>query len=157
MVKRFIDNDFLWDNVSKNPNLLKKAMQTYMEQKILSHPYLKNDAFLCSTDEGIVSVVIIDRYSRSCVITEDNFDLINKVFESNPGKSIRTALIEPIPTVDHFLEAGGKQHIERTPHYKVIFSGDTKEIWTIGGRFRGRVDPDDSRRIQWIQWEDMCD
>ena len=131
-------------------------MKSHIEHLFYKHPYLRKDAYLASAGkkrEQLV-IVIVDRQPRHMILTKENYELIVKIFENTNGSSIRTALVDHIPSFDHFIEAGGKRHSGPPPYYKVTFSGDTGEVWTIGGMFRGRVDPEDARRIQWIQRED---
>lgn len=132
-------------------------IENKLNKLISEHPYLVGDAIVSAGRFDLGKLLLVvglrDRKLEEVWITD--FDLIEKIILSNRTKSIVSALTVEIPTVDMFINFGGKRSIDQTPYYKVTFSGDTGEVWTIGGRFRGRADPDDSRRIQWIQWEDL--
>ena len=148
MVKRFIDNDFLWNKALENPELLLKAMRLRVESLVRQHPHLQHDVFITDSSEGIINVVIVDTRPMVCVVTEANFDLVCKVLESNTGRVVRTALVQLIPTTDHFLAAGGKRGKTRD----MALTGETGYIWTIGGNFRGKVSEEDSRRLVWYHY-----
>lgn len=148
MVKRFIDNDFLWHKVSENPELLIKAMRSRVESLVRQHPHLRHDVFITDSNEGIVSIVVVDTRPMAYVVTETNFDLVCKVLESNPSRVVRTALVQLIPTTEHFLAAGGKRGKTRD----IPLIGETSYIWTIGGKFRGKVSEEDPRRLVWYNY-----
>ena len=131
-----------------NYNLIK----THIESLFLNHPHLKRDAYLAK-DGDKLAYVIVDRQPQHYTVTDENYELIVKIFENAKGRSIRTALVNDVPSEESFIEAGGKRKMTRDPYYKVEFSGDTTDVYTVGGKWRGRVDPSDNRRIQWIQRE----
>lgn len=117
---------------------------------INEHYYLKKKgAQLVIDTKANKAVIIFTEYQIQPLLIDSNkIELFSNIISTNKGPSILDALTYNIPTAKLFVEAGGKMHRENNP-YRVTFSGETKEIWTIGGMFRGKADSTDARRISW--------
>lgn len=150
MVKQFIENEWLWARVSKDPELLNKAMRDAIEAKVLQHPHLKHDVFLCNNPGDIIVIVICDQHKLACHVTNENFDRVLDVLNNTPNPAVRTALTTHIPTVQHFLYSGGKGSLR--PHSPL--SGETGYVYTIAGKFRGKVDDTDPNRLVWSHYKE---
>lgn len=127
-------------------------IKAHIESLVKLHYYLRLGVMLGQVQDepDHIAIVFVDNPEpKSCVVTPNNYELVVQILTNTKGPGIRSALTNPIPSFEQFVEAGGDREVTQRPFYKATYSGECGCVWTIGGKFRGKA-TENGKGIRWI-------